>query len=456
VLAVVLLALIASVASECQNDCNGHGQCVDDVCVCDASFAGPSCSQYLCLEHSDQCSDHGQCRETKCVCHDGYGGHNCAVVTNNCANHCTGHGNCMDGVCTCHAGYTGSDCSLVDTSISCAQNCSGHGFCDTSNPDSPTCVCSPEWVGDRCDVERYRCPSEMKNCSGHGVCAAVDSANLGGDWQCACEAGFCGGHCQRVCPSCPNNCTGHGLCVGQVCVCDAGFSGSDCSVVTSIPECPANCSGHGRCAQSGSSFACVCNPGFSGSDCGSASGGCPSNCSGKGECTNGRCHCMPGYNGTSCDRAVGNCAVSNFCSGNGVCVNGQCQCYPGFRDFDCSEACFAGISGKLGCFHDRSHGVCMNGTCICRQGEWEGEYCDTAVHEETLGSVTDANNPVGIIALSVVGCAASLLLLGFGFNHFVRGKKGFNAVPGAEFVKSKVKGDEYEAAPEKSRLAPYE
>jgi hypothetical protein len=90
----------------------------------------------------------------------------------------------------------------------------------------------------------------------------------------------------------------------------------------------------------------------------------------------------------------------------------------------------------------------MNGTCVCRDGEWTGEYCDTPVHEDTLAQVADANNPVGIIVISVAGCAAMLLSMGFAYNHMVKGKRGLNAVPGVEALKKSMKGDDYEAAPE--------
>lgn len=293
----------------------------------------------------------------------------------------------------------------------------------------------------------YHCPEILANCTGHGICRPVESSNVAGDWGCLCQLGFCGHACDRICPQCPNNCTGQGLCDRNTCVCNPGFEGSDCSVVASIDGCPANCSGHGTCELSDGLFGCHCFAGFTNSECSSLTGVCPRNCSGKGECVDGVCKCMRGYNGTGCERAVATCASSNHCSLNGICQDGICACFPGFRGFDCSVACLSGLPGNYGCNADRSHGVCTNGTCVCRDGEYEGEWCEAPAHEMTIGSVTSASNPIGLIVVSILGAFAVFALAGFGYNMY-KGKRGLNAVPGIHNVKGFMKGDDYEQAPD--------
>jgi len=455
----VLLAVLAACASaqQCLNDCSGHGDCNAGVCTCETGWDSEDCSVYKCASHTDGCSGHGQCRTNGCVCHAGYGGHNCASLTTNCPDHCKGHGQCLDGECTCDKGYKGVDCGLVDSTYSCTNNCSGHGFCDLSN-DDPTCVCMPSfWSGEACDIEQSRCPVELNNCTGHGICGPSNPLESSSEWVCACEAGFCGDACNRACPACPNNCTGHGICQGSTCSCDLGFAGDDCTLVVAIPDCPNNCSGHGRCREvSPGTYGCDCETGYEGASCVFVDGVCPGNCSGKGECLpGGSCACIPGYNGTACQIALGTCAASNNCSANGMCVNGACRCYPGFSGSDCSLACHTGGIGDIGCNADLGHGVCLNGTCVCKEGEWQGVGCEERVHSDTLSQITSSNNPIGIIVLSIVGAAALLLLAGAAYNYTKKGKRGLNAVPGMDRIRSSMKGDDYEAAPENRYASNY-
>jgi hypothetical protein len=97
----------------------------------------------------------------------------------------------------------------------------------------------------------------------------------------------------------------------------------------------------------------------------------------------------------------------------------------------------------------------MNGTCVCKEGEWEGVGCEVASHESDLGKVASSNNPVGIIVLSVVCVAALVLLGGFTYNYASKGKRGLNAIPGIDAIRSSMKGDDYEAAPENRYASNY-
>jgi len=96
-----------------------------------------------------------------------------------------------------------------------------------------------------------------------------------------------------------------------------------------------------------------------------------------------------------------------------------------------------------------------DGTCACKDGEWEGDACEKRVSESDLASVASKNNPIGVIVLSIVAVAALVLLGGFAFNYFQKGKRGLNAVPGMDAIRSTIKGDDYDAAPENRYASNY-
>jgi len=103
----------------------------------------------------------------------------------------------------------------------------------------------------------------------------------------------------------------------------------------------------------------------------------------------------------------------------------------------------------------KNHGVCTNGTCTCLQYEWKGEWCEIEVHETDIGKVTSSNNPLGVVVLSVVCVGALFAIAGFTYNYMTKGKRGLNAVPGMDAMRSAVKGDDYEAAPENRYASNY-
>jgi uncharacterized protein YegL len=98
-------------------NCDGHGQCIANQCICDSGWTGPNCDQQ------------------------------------GCPHDCCGHGTCdtKSGTCTCNEGYTGPDC--CNQTVLCCQYCKpdpkkpGHyvpsswmaecylGFCDGRFPD---------------------------------------------------------------------------------------------------------------------------------------------------------------------------------------------------------------------------------------------------------------------------------------------------------------------------------
>lgn len=112
----LILSLIASVQSACDNQCSGHGSCLtDDVCSCYDNWGiglahdSGDCSDRICpyeiawvdspnrsgrFHKYAECAGRGLCdRQTgECQCFDGYEGKACQRST--CPNDCSGHGTC--------------------------------------------------------------------------------------------------------------------------------------------------------------------------------------------------------------------------------------------------------------------------------------------------------------------------------------------------------------------------
>ncbi|XP_075440531.1 multiple epidermal growth factor-like domains protein 8 [Ascaphus truei] len=64
-----------------------------------------------------------------------------------CPRGCSGHGLCQENtLCLCEPGWGGDGCQVPDCSSYCSAQ---HGTC---NQDSQRCVCSPWYVGERCDL----------------------------------------------------------------------------------------------------------------------------------------------------------------------------------------------------------------------------------------------------------------------------------------------------------------
>jgi hypothetical protein len=76
-------------------------------------------------------------------------------------------------------------------------------------------------------------------------------------------------------------------------------------------------------------------------------------------------------------------------------------------------------------------------TCVCVP-EYQGVGCEEETTEEVFDNYINGWNPMGTVAIV---CAGTLILGaagGFGFNYH-KGKRGINAIPGFESLRSKVK-----------------
>nr|XP_046172777.1 tenascin-R-like isoform X2 [Oncorhynchus gorbuscha] len=339
--------------SECPNNCQDQGRCVDGKCVCFEGFGRDDCSLKVCKV---DCGGNGQCIGGVCVCAKGYTGEDCSQT--DCLNNCLSHGKCVDGECVCEEPWTGYDCS----ELICPNDCYDRGRCVNG-----TCYCEEGFTGEDCGEKT--CPSD---CLGNGFCV---------DGQCVCSAGYTGEDCSKL--TCPSDCNDRGVCFNGMCICNAGYQGEDCSQLT----CPNNCHNRGQCVNG----QCVCNVGYQGEDCSELS--CPNNCQDQGRCVDGKCICFEGFGTDDCSLKV--CKVD--CGGNGQCIGGVCVCAKGYTGEDCGEktcpsdclgngfcvdgqcVCSAGYTGedcsKLTCPSDcNDRGVCFNGMCICNAG-YQGEDC---------------------------------------------------------------------------------
>ena len=127
----------------CEQNCSGHGKCVDGLCLCRSGYIGDSCNRVIGICPRN-CTGHGACdeRTATCVCDPGFTGADCGLVDSPCPRDCMGNGRCSRGLCQCKAGYSGRDCS-----VTCLNRCSGHGDCLNG-----TCYCAAGWQGDDCGL----------------------------------------------------------------------------------------------------------------------------------------------------------------------------------------------------------------------------------------------------------------------------------------------------------------
>ena len=108
------------VVQVCEQNCSGHGRCVDGLCLCRAGYLGDACNRVIGI----------------------------------CPRNCTGHGACDErtATCACDPGFTGDDCSRLSlqqsrcTGPACSR-CPGR----TTSPDGgsvPACGNASRTIAD--------------------------------------------------------------------------------------------------------------------------------------------------------------------------------------------------------------------------------------------------------------------------------------------------------------------
>uniref|UniRef100_UPI001EAEE092 sushi, nidogen and EGF-like domain-containing protein 1 n=1 Tax=Oncorhynchus gorbuscha TaxID=8017 RepID=UPI001EAEE092 len=155
--------------------------------------------------------------------------------------------------------------------------------------------------------------------------------------------------CQEINECLSQPCLNGGTCRDRVatyqCACDQGFSGNHCQ--TDVDECVSEpCKHGGTCEDQPGSYYCHCQQGFMGRDCEIEQDGCESSpCLNGGVCRGYRrnhlCVCREGFFGDRC-QSLDNPCVLQPCGNRGLCQsnrrgNYSCTCRVGHTGKDCER-----------------------------------------------------------------------------------------------------------------------
>ncbi|KAJ3432596.1 ras gtpase-activating protein [Anaeramoeba flamelloides] len=136
------------------DNCNseeGHGTCISSdghiSCDCETGWGGTKCDVDYC--DNNDCSGHGDCIDGVCECNLPYYGANCqSDECNGTFQGCSGNGVVnAQCVCNCDTGYSGSMC---ENNWCDDVTCSGKGSC---NRDTGACSCDAGWEGETCNTK---------------------------------------------------------------------------------------------------------------------------------------------------------------------------------------------------------------------------------------------------------------------------------------------------------------
>ncbi|KAG8299319.1 hypothetical protein J6590_103900 [Homalodisca vitripennis] len=150
----------------------------------------------------------------------------------------------------------------------CASEPCLHGGTCVDGLASYTCVCSDEYVGERCEqVRLITCDSQP--CSNGASCLDVRNDKTNDNFTCTCAPYYAGNYCEMA--YCEVESCQKGFCKKDAkppfCQCDNGFEGRYCEI--DIDECKSNpCLNNGSCIDGIATFSCNCTgTGFQGGLC---------------------------------------------------------------------------------------------------------------------------------------------------------------------------------------------
>ncbi|CAI2303826.1 unnamed protein product [Caenorhabditis sp. 36 PRJEB53466] len=390
--------------NECSESCwNGetcavalHGtESMGIVCECSEGFMNAACSTHVC---HGTCGPRGTCRVyecpkdhpncqpyTFCECDEGWTGPQCRHKKDAylCSGHCFNGGDCVSGEtaadtkCVCTPGFVGDRCQNCD-----AHQCMNGGFCAyvPSNKSLSHCVCPSGFTGLNC--EEYLC----KDACPFGSKCSYDVTKPLDPIKCFCEpnAAAHNADCAPICHQEPNWCHNGGTCLDMPglpgkCKCPPRFTGPRCDISLT---CDDYCTNNSKCTEiNGTHFECECKPGFKGVRCEKET-----RCS---ECENGSkcikkpsgtvfCECPPGLGGDTCGEITAKTCRGITCLNDGFCAepggihkSPACLCTPGYEGALCGKhICdnFCHHDGK--CIYDND----LEPRCLCAD-TFHGDRC---------------------------------------------------------------------------------
>ncbi|XP_062136572.1 protein slit isoform X1 [Drosophila sulfurigaster albostrigata] len=235
-------------------------------------------------------------------------------------------------------------------------------------------------------------------CQNKAQCLALPQR----EYQCLCQPGYHGKHCEYMIDACYGNpCRNNATCTvleeGRFsCQCAAGYTGARCE--TNIDDClgeEIRCQNNATCIDGVQSYRCECQPGFSGEWCDTKIQFCSQEfnpCANGAKCldhfTHYSCDCMAGFHGMNCTDNIDDCQ-NHMCQNGGTCVDGindyVCKCPDDFTGKYCEghnmiSMMYPQTSPCQN--HECKHGVCFQPNaagsdylCKCHPG-YTGKWCE--------------------------------------------------------------------------------